>query len=104
MPFRISDVAGDCLDSDNTDEGAVPSVGPNGEVYIAWAGPAGLVFDVSKNAGETFGADVKIADLPGGWDLDIPGVDRANGMPVTGVDRSSGAFRGSIYVNWIDAP
>jgi hypothetical protein len=24
-------------------------------------------------------------------------------MPVTGVDRSQGQFRGSIYVNWIDA-
>ncbi|HEX5601197.1 MAG TPA: sialidase family protein, partial [Pyrinomonadaceae bacterium] len=38
MPFRISDTGGDCLDSDNTVEGAVPSVGPNGEVYIVWAG------------------------------------------------------------------
>jgi hypothetical protein len=102
-PFRVSDIAGDCLDSDNTDEGAVPSIGPNGEVYLAWAGPAGLVFDVSRDAGETFGADVKIADIPGGWDLDVPGVDRANGMPVTGVDRSAGPLRGSIYVNWIDA-
>jgi hypothetical protein len=103
MPFRISDLAGDCLDSDNTDEGAVPAVGPNGEIYLAWAGPAGLVFDVSKDAGETFGTDVKIADLPGGWDFEVPGVDRANGMPVTAVDRSAGTFRGSIYVNWIDA-
>ena len=23
-------------------------------------------------------------------------------MPVTGVDRSQGAFRGTLYVNWID--
>jgi len=27
MPFRISDVGGDCVDSDNTVEGAVPAVG-----------------------------------------------------------------------------
>ena len=32
MPIRISDSGGDCVDSDNTVEGAVPSVGPNGEV------------------------------------------------------------------------
>ena len=31
MPFRISDGAGDCRDSDNTVEGAVPAVGLNGE-------------------------------------------------------------------------
>src|SRR5437764_11484223 len=34
MPFRISDSPGDCRDSDKTVEGAVPSVGPNGEVYV----------------------------------------------------------------------
>src|SRR5438093_3502864 len=91
MPFRISDVPGDCQDSDNTDEGAVPTVGLNGEVYVAWAGPAGLVFDVSKDAGQTFGPDLKISDMPGGWDLDVAGVDRSNGMPVTGIDRSAGS-------------
>ena len=34
--------------------------------------------------------------------MDIEGIGRANGMPVTGVDRSQGAFRGTLYVNWID--
>src|ERR1044071_1040239 len=47
MPIRISDTGGDCLDGDNTVEGAVPAVGPNGEVYVVWAGPLGLVFDKS---------------------------------------------------------
>jgi hypothetical protein len=103
VPIRVSDVPGDCLDSDNTDEGAVPSVGIGGEVYLAWAGPSGLVFDVSRDAGVTFGIDSKVSDLPGGWDFDVAGVDRANGMPVTGVDRSAGQFRGSVYINWIDA-
>lgn len=103
MPFRISDVPGDCQDSDDTDEGAVPAIGPGGEIYLAWSGPAGLVFDVSKDAGRTFGADTKIADMPGGWDVDVPGITRANGLPVTAADRSTGPFRGSIYVNWIDA-
>lgn len=103
MPFRVSDAQGDCQDSDNTVEGAVPSVGLAGEIYLAWAGPAGLVFDVSRDAGRTFGTDVKISDQPGGWDMDVAGIDRGNGMPVTGVDKSRGTFRGSIYVNWIDA-
>lgn len=103
MPFRISDVSGDCLDKDNTVEGAVPAVGPNGEVYIVWAGPLGLVFDKSIDGGLTFGKDKVISDMPGGWDFSVDGLTRANGMPVTGVDLSNGPNKGTLYVNWIDA-
>ncbi|MDQ3818132.1 MAG: glycoside hydrolase [Acidobacteriota bacterium] len=103
MPFRISDGAGDCLDSDNTVEGAVPAVGPKGEVYIVWAGPQGLVFKKSTDGGLTFGKDKVIGQMPGGWDFPMPGLDRANGMPVTGVDLSDGPRKGTLYVNWIDA-
>ena len=103
MPFRISDTSGDCVDSDNTVEGAVPAVGPNGEVYIVWAGPLGLVFDKSTDGGLTFGKDKVISDMPGGWDFSVDGLTRSNGMPVTGVDLSNGPNKGTLYVNWIDA-
>jgi hypothetical protein len=102
MPFRISDTGGDCLDSDNTVEGAVPAVGPNGEVYVVWAGPLGLVMDKSLDGGLTFGKDKVIGNMPGGWDFSVEGLDRANGMPVTGVDLSNGPNKGTLYVNWID--
>jgi len=102
MPFRISDTGGDCIDSSNTVEGAVPAVGPKGEVYVVWAGPLGLVMDKSTDGGLTFGKDKVIGPMPGGWDFPMPGLDRANGMPVTGVDLSNGAHRGTLYVNWID--
>lgn len=103
MPFRISDTSGDCVDSDNTVEGAVPAVGPKGEVYVVWAGPLGLVFDKSLDGGLTFGKDRVISDMPGGWDFSVDGLTRANGMPVTGVDLSDGPNKGTLYVNWIDA-
>ena len=103
MPIRISDTGGDCLDSDNTVEGAVPAVGPNGEVYVVWAGPLGLVLDKSTDGGLTFGKDKVIGNIPGGWDFGIEGLNRANGMPVTAVDLSNGPNKGTIYVNWIDA-
>jgi hypothetical protein len=100
---RINRVAGDCLDSDNTAEGAVPAVGPNGEVYVAWAGPAGIVFNRSLDQGETWmDTNVFISDIPGGWDYAIPGIYRANGLPVTCCDLSNGPYRGNIYVNWSD--
>src|SRR2546421_10945390 len=101
-PFRISDTGGDCLDSDNTVEGAVPAVGLKGEVYIVWAGPLGLVFKKSTDGGLTFGKDKVIGQMPGGWDFPMPGLDRANGMPVTGVDLSNGPHKCTLYVNWID--
>lgn len=102
MPLRISDTGGDCVDSDNTVEGAVPAVGPNGEVYVVWAGPLGLVFDKSTDGGLTFGKDKVISNMPGGWDFEIEGLGRANGMPNTGVDLSNGPNKGTLYVNWID--
>jgi hypothetical protein len=102
-PKRINRVAGDCIDSDNTVEGAVPAVGPNGEIYVSWAGPAGIVFNRSLDQGETWmDTNVYISDIPGGWDITIPGIIRCNGMPVTCCDLSNGPFRGSVYVNWCD--
>ncbi len=102
VPFRISDSGGDAVDSDNTVEGAVPAVGPGGEVYVAWAGPRGIVFDRSLDGGWTFGRDRVLSDNPGGWDIPVEGMVRHNGMPVTGVDLSRGPHRGTVYVNWID--
>jgi hypothetical protein len=101
-PFEISDHTGDAKDSDGTVEGVVPAVGPNGELYIAWAGPKGLVIDKSTDGGWTFGKDRVITAIPGGWDLPVPGLERHNGMPITAVDVSAGPHKGSVYVNWID--
>ena len=102
VPHRISDAPGDCLDSSKTVMGAVPAVGPKGEVYVVWAGPQGLVFDQSTDGGFTFGADKVITDTPGAWDFPVKGLGRCNGLPMTCVDLSPGKDRGSIYVNWAD--
>ena len=100
---RINKFAGDCIDSDNTVEGAVPAVGPNGEVYVTWAGPLGLTFNKSLDQGEHWLAEEKIINaIPGGWDYAIPGIYRANGLPVTVCDLSKGPHHGTIYVNWSD--
>ena len=101
--IQINEVSGDCIDSDNTTEGAVPAVGPNGEIYVSWAGPAGIVFDRSLDGGQTWlDQDIFITDQIGGWDFDIPGISRSNGMPVTVCDLSNGPNNGTIYVNFAD--
>jgi photosystem II stability/assembly factor-like uncharacterized protein len=101
-PLRISDRLGNCVDSDSTVEGAVPAVGPNGEVYVAWGGPLGIMFDRSTDGGVTFGTDRFVSDQPGGWDYMVTGINRANGLPITACDASQGPYRGRIYVSWTD--
>ncbi|MFZ1279188.1 MAG: T9SS type A sorting domain-containing protein [Ignavibacteriaceae bacterium] len=98
----VSDKSGDCIDEDNTDEGAVPCVGLNGEVYVSWAGPLGLMFDKSTDAGNTWGVDKFVSSIPGGWDFSIPGISRCNGLPITACDTSQSPYRGNIYINWSD--
>lgn len=102
VPVRVSDRGGNCVDSDSTVEGAVPAVGPNGEVYLAWSGPLGIMFDKSTDGGVTFGTDVFVSDQPGGWDYTVPGIYRCNGFPITACDVSNSPYRGTIYVNWSD--
>ena len=102
-PVRINSVDGNCLDDDDTVEGAVPAVGPAGEIYVSWSGPNGLVFNSSLDGGLTWkNEEIRISDHIGGWNIEIEGIYRANGMPVTKCDLSGGENHGTIYVNWAD--
>lgn len=102
-PTTLSELEGNCLDSDDTTEGAVPSIGPDGELYVTWAYNEKLYFDRSFDNGETWlEKDLIVAEQPGGWNIAIPGLTRTNGMPITVADRSSGPHKGTVYVNWSD--
>ena len=102
-PVEINRRDGDCVDSDNTVEGAVPAVGLEGQIYVAWSGPNGIVFNKSTDQGSTWlSEEIKIDPMPGGWDYAIPGIYRANGLPATACDLSNGPNRGTIYINWTD--
>lgn len=101
-PVKVSDKQGDCLDDDKTVEGAVPAVGPNGEVYVSWSGWNKIMFDKSLDGGKTFGRDIFVADQPGGWAFDIPAISRCNGLPITLCDISNSTRRGNVYIVWGD--
>ena len=102
-PVKINQYDGDCLDSDNTVEGAVPVIDKNGNIYVAWAYNEKIYFDKSTDGGKTWlDKDIIIANQPGGWEYDIPGVYRTNGMPVLNIDHSDGKYGGTLYVNWSD--
>ncbi len=102
-PKVISKFKGDCRDNDLTAEGAVPAVGPNGEIYVAWARDSKIWFNYSLDEGETWLAEeIQIAQQKMGWVIDIPGIYRCNGLPVTACDVSNSKHKGTIYVNWGD--
>ncbi len=102
-PVRLSKIGGDCIDSDNTVEGAVPTVGPAGEIYVSWVGPTGIVFNKSLDGGTTWlPMETPVTNVPGGWDYMISGLQRCNGLPATHCDISGGPNNGTIYINWTD--
>ncbi len=101
--LQISETEGNCMDDDSTTEGAVPAIGPNGEIYIAWAGPDGIVMDRSFDGGISFGDDIFVTEHVGGWGwgYEIEGI-YGNGLPQTICDTSSFQFRGTVYILWAD--
>jgi hypothetical protein len=101
--IQINQFEGDCEDDDNTTEGAVPAFGPNGEIYVAWAWNNKIWFDKSLDGGKTWlDKDIVVANQPGGWTFEVPGISRCNGMPVLVCDLSNGPNRGTLYINWSD--
>ena len=102
-PVRVNKLAGDCRDGDWTVEGAVPDIAADGTIYVAWAHADTIWMDRSTDGGVTWlKEDLRVAQIAGGWDCVIRGFNRANGMPVTRVDRSNGPHAGRVYVNWTD--
>lgn len=92
-PIRINDHGGDCVDSDSTLEGVTVTATRDGKLLAFWAGPAGLYMDESTDGGMHWGTDRVIATWSGGWNLNIPGFMRTNGLPFADCD-----FKGRIRV------
>jgi hypothetical protein len=102
-PLRISKHGGDCLDGDNTVEGAVPAVDAKGNLVVTWTGPQGLVMQRSEDGGNTWLEEERsIEPQIGGWDYTVPGMYRANGLPILKCDLSGGPHHGNLYLNWSD--
>ncbi len=90
--YKINHINGDCVESDNTVEGAVPAIGPEGQIY-----------NKSNDQGTTWKEEeTKIDPMRTGWDYAISGIYIANGLPMKVCDLSDGPHRGTIYVNWTD--
>jgi len=104
-PIQISQTPGDCKDDDNTTEGAVPAVTADGsKVFVAWANQNKIFLDRSFDEGKMWLTnDIVIAEQPGGWAMNIPGINRCNGMPVLVCDNTKkGRLSGALYIVWAD--
>lgn len=102
-PLKINKFDGSGLDDGSSVGGPIPTVGPNGEIYVSWLGPSGLVFNRSLDEGNTWlQEEIVINSLPGGFKFNITGIQRAFGFPVIKCDLSGGPYHGTIYVNWYD--
>lgn len=96
--ITISDTVGDCLDGDNTLEGAVTGVGNGKTIFAAWAGHSNIYFDKSLDGGQSWGKDKIISEQIDGWDMDIPHIMRTNGMPFMCYDHKANV----LYLTWSD--
>jgi hypothetical protein len=103
VPIKISAFAGNCIDDDSAVGGSAIAIGSNGEVYVAWEGPKGLVFNTSTDDGESWmNEEIVVSTLATGWNISVPGVNRCNGFPVLKCDLSGGPNHGTLYLNWSD--
>lgn len=85
---------------------AIPFVGPNGEVYVAWNDYAAntIAFNRSLDGGATFGTPGVIASKSIPFDIAIPAISFRGALvyPTCDADRSTGSHRGRLYCAWMD--
>jgi hypothetical protein len=99
---RISNRGGNSSGGFNSVHGSCPATGPDGEVYVVWWSPQGLMFDKSTDEGKTWlPADMRITS-PVQWIYPVPGMILTPSFPIVACDRSSGRYRGAVYINWSD--
>jgi len=103
-PVRVTHSRGDATGGHGSLHISMPAAGPNGEVYVTWLSPEGIMINKSLNEGSTWKFfDKVVTSLPAGWLYNLPGVyNRGKGFPILACDNSQGPYRGNIYINWTD--
>jgi hypothetical protein len=102
-PVQVNGVPGDCVDDDNTAMGAMAAIGNDGKIYVTWADHGNIYLDRSYDDGSTWlSNDLIVAKQGGGWTLDIPGIQRSNGLPVLNIDNSTSRFQGTLFLLYAD--
>jgi hypothetical protein len=86
--------------------GAVPFVGPNGELYVAWNNYIAntIAFNRSFDGGASWDTESVISAKRLPFDIGIPAEFNRAALvyPACDTDRSNGLFRGRLYCTWMD--
>jgi hypothetical protein len=86
--------------------GAVPFVGTNGELYLAWNNFVAntIAFNRSLDGGATWEKERVIASKTLPFDIAIPAESFRGALvyPACDTDRSNGPHRGRLYCSWMD--
>ena len=86
--------------------GAVPFVGPGGELYVAWNDYAAntIAFNRSFDGGATWDGQRVVAAKKIAFDIAVPAESFRGALvyPSCDADRSSGPHRGRLYCSWMD--
>jgi hypothetical protein len=85
---------------------AVPFVGPNGELYVAWNDIAAntIAFNRSFDGGNTWDAQSVVAQKTLPYDIALPSISSRGALeyPACDADRTGGPHNGRLYCSWMD--
>lgn len=86
--------------------GAIPFVGPHGELYVAWNDVANntIAFNRSFDGGNSWDTPTIVASKTLPFDIGIPAISFRGALeyPACDTDRSGGAHDGRLYCTWMD--
>jgi hypothetical protein len=92
MPTKVNTTPGTCMDDSQTTEGATPAFGPSGEIDVVWSRDEKIYLAKTFDGGARWTDERVIATQKGGWNMEIRGLNRCNGMPVLQSDQLGGLF------------
>ncbi|MEX2595391.1 MAG: sialidase family protein [Salibacteraceae bacterium] len=102
-PIKINTLSGNCEDESETAEGAVPSSDIDGNPIVSWGLNGKIYFQrLINDVNGGLNPETVVVENDAHWAFSIPGIGRANGMPITLCDHSNANTRGTIYINWAD--
>jgi hypothetical protein len=102
-PVELSQFNGNCRSDDHTAFGATPGAGEDKKLYVTWSHANSIYLDRSFDGGGMWlFNDIVLSDQNGGWNLQVSGDERYNGMPVLVINKTKTEQRGLMYITWAD--
>lgn len=102
-PVQLNESPGDCADDDFTAKGAVPVIGSDDKIYVAWANRGNVYFDRSFDDGANWlQNDLLVAKQEGGWKFNVSGVHNNISLPILSINTNPNRQQGQLYLVWAD--